>query len=65
MRAAMLPVEIGADMIVFGSAQRLVSWGGTCPGNNESAGHRRSGRLRKGNAWVRRLLCAFAQAVRQ
>jgi hypothetical protein len=34
-----------------------------CPGNNESAGKRSSGRLRKGKAWVRRLLCVFAQAA--
>jgi N-acetylmuramoyl-L-alanine amidase len=34
-----------------------------CPGNNESAGKRKSGRIRKGNAWVRRLLCEFAQAA--
>ena len=61
--AAMLLVEIGADMNVFGSAQRLASWVGICPGNNESAGKRKSGRIRKGNAWVRRLLCEFAQAA--
>ena len=56
-------VEIGADMTVFGSAERLASWVGICPGNNESAGKRKSGRIRNGNAWVRRLLCEFAQAA--
>lgn len=61
--AAMLLVEIGSDMSVFGSAERLASWVGICPGNNESAGKRKSGRIRKGNAWVRRLLCEFAQAA--
>lgn len=61
--AAMLLVEIGTDMASFGSAQRLASWVGICPGNNESAGKRKSGRTRKGNAWVRRLLCEFAQAA--
>ncbi len=61
--AAMLLVEIGADMDAFGSAERLASWVGMCPGNNESAGKRKSGRIRKGNAWVRRLLCEFAQAA--
>jgi transposase len=61
--AAMLLVEIGADMSVFGSAERLASWVGMCPGNNESAGKRKSGRIRRGNAWVRRLLCEFAQAA--
>lgn len=63
MGAAMLLVEIGSDMSVFGSAQRLASWVGMCPGNNESAGKRKSGKIRKGNAWVRRLLCEFAQAA--
>jgi transposase len=61
--AAMLLVEIGADMDAFGSAERLASWVGICPGNNESAGKRKSGRIRRGNAWVRRLLCEFAQAA--
>ena len=63
MGAAMLLVEIGADMGSFGSAERLASWVGICPGNNESAGKRKSGKTRKGNAWVRRLLCEFAQAA--
>ncbi len=61
--AAMLLVEIGADMSNFASAERLASWVGICPGNNESAGKRKSGKIRKGNAWVRRLLCEFAQAA--
>ena len=63
MGAAMLLVEIGADWSVFGSAQRLASWVGICPGNNESAGKRKSGRIKKGNAWVRRLPCEFAHAA--
>jgi transposase len=61
--AAMLLVEIGADMDAFGSADRLASWVGICPGNNESAGRRKSGRVRKGNLYVRRLLCEFAHAA--
>jgi transposase len=61
--AAMMLVQIGADMTVFGSAERLASWVGICPGNNESAGKRKSGRIRRGNAWVRRLRCEFAQAA--
>ena len=63
MGAAMLLVEIGTDMEVFGSAERLASWVGICPGNNESAGKRKSGRVRKGNPYVRRLLCEFAHAA--
>ena len=61
--AAMRLVEIGTDRAVFGSAERLASGVGICPGNHESAGKRKSGKTRKGNAWVRRLLCEFAQAA--
>ena len=61
--AAMLLIEIGTDMDAFGSADRLASWVGICPGNNESAGKRKSGHVRKGNLYVRRLLCEFAHAA--
>jgi transposase len=61
--AALLLVEIGDDMTVFGSADRLASWTGLCPGNNESAGKRKSGRTRKGNPYVRRILCECAHAA--
>lgn len=63
--AAMLLVEIGSDMSVFGSADRLASWVGVCPGNNESAGKRKPADMRKGNPYVRRLLCEFAHAARR
>jgi transposase len=61
--AAMLLVEIGTDMDAFGTANQLSSWVGICPGNHESAGKRKSGRARKGNPYVRRLLCEFAHAA--
>ncbi len=63
--AAMLIVEIGVEMEAFGSADRLASWAGVCPGNNESAGKRKPGRTRKGNRYVRRLLCEMANATRR
>jgi transposase len=63
MGAALLLVEIGDDLTVFGSADRLASWVGICPGNHESAGQRKAGRIRKGNPYVRRLLCEFAHAA--
>ncbi|WP_288143627.1 IS110 family transposase, partial [Accumulibacter sp.] len=62
--AAMLLVESGSDMSVFGTSDRLASWVSICPGNNESAGKRKSGHIRKGNPYVRRRLCEFAHAAR-
>ena len=59
----MLLVEIGDDMQAFGSAEKLASWAGVCPGNHESAGKRKSGQARKGNPYVRRILCEAAHAA--
>ncbi len=61
--AAMLIVEIGTDMDAFGTAEQLASWTGLCPGNNESAGKRKQSKIRRGNPYVRRLFCEFAQAA--
>ena len=61
--ASLMIVEIGIDMAAFGTADRLASWAGVCPGNNESAGKRKTGKTRKGNPYVRRLLCEMAQAA--
>lgn len=61
--AAMLLVEIGDDMQAFGSAEKLASWAGVCPGNHESAGKRVAGKKRKGNPYVRRVLCEIANAA--
>jgi len=52
--------ETGVEMQQFGTAERLASWGGLCPGNDESAGKRRSGKMRPGNRWLRRALCQAA-----
>ena len=44
--------EIGADMTCFVTARHLASWAGQCPGNDQSAGKRRSGRTREGSKWL-------------
>ena len=57
--------EMGPDpAAVFGNGHRLAAWAGLCPGNNESAGKRRSGRIRRGNRTLRAVLveCAHAAA---
>lgn len=61
--AAMILVEIGDDLSRFGSADRFAAWAALCPGNNESAGKRKSGKTRKGNTTVRYLLCEAANGA--
>jgi len=54
--------EIGRDMSRFPTAGHLVAWAGLCPGQHESAGKRKSSRLRKGAPWLKTMLvqCAWA-----
>ncbi len=64
LSATAVLAEIGCDMGRFPTAGHLVAWAGLCPGQNESAGKRRSSRLRKGAPWLKTMLvqCAWAAA---
>jgi transposase len=64
LSAQVIVSEIGIDMSRFETAGHLVSWAGLCPQNDQSAGKRRSNRMRKGAPWLKTTLiqCAWAAA---
>jgi transposase len=55
--------EMGLNMSRFASADHLVSWAGMCPRSDESAGKRRSTRIRKGAPWLKTTLIRAAWAA--
>lgn len=61
--AELIVAEMGADMERFPSAEHLAAWAGVAPGQNESAGKRRSGRTRPGNPHLRAGLTQAAHAA--
>ena len=61
--AEIILAEIGQDMTRFPTSGHICSWAGVCPGNNESAGKRRSGKTRKGNEILKSTLVECAQSA--
>jgi len=61
--AICIVAEIGTNMEAFASHKHLASWAGMCPGNNESAGKNKSGRITYGNAFLRTFLVQMAWAA--
>jgi transposase len=61
--AEVIVAEIGTDMGRFARGGNLASWAGLCPGNDETAGKRRSGRTTKGDRWLRAILVQVAWAA--
>ncbi len=63
LTARVIVAEIGVDMTRFPDAGHLVSWAGLCPRNDESAGKRRSTRVRKSGTWLKTALVTAAWAA--
>jgi transposase len=61
--AANTIVEIGVDMKRFGNEEQFCSWAGMCPGNNESAGKKKSAKIRKGPKQLRSILCQVGNSA--
>src|SRR6201993_1836566 len=61
--AAVLIAEMGVDMSVFANVSQMASWAGVCPGNNESAGKRKSSRVPRGNIYLKAALVEAANAA--
>ena len=63
LSAALLIAEIGNDVKTFKSKERFCSWLGLCPSNNQSAGKKKSSRIRKANVYVKSLAIEVANAA--
>jgi len=61
--ASSILAEIGPNMGCFATSEHLCSWAGMSPGNNESAGKRKSTTINHGNPYVKSMLCEVAWVI--
>lgn len=61
--AASIIAEIGTDMSAFPNSQHICSWAGLSPGNNKSAGKRKSTHINKGNPYLKSMLCEVGWVI--
>jgi transposase len=61
--AMTIMLELGVDVSELSSGRTLARWAGMCPGNNESAGKRKSGKAMHGDKYIKRILCEAANAA--
>lgn len=61
--AAMIIAETGIDMQQFDKSEKFCAWAGMCPGNNESAGKKKSCKTVKGSPALRKVLCEISNAA--
>jgi len=63
VKSSFIPAKVGVDMAQFGSSTRLCCWAGLTPGNNESAGKKKSVRISRAGAYLKPALVQVAHAT--
>lgn len=63
LAAAIIIAETGVNMEQFGTSEKFCAWAGMTPGNNESAGKRKSAKILRGSPTLRKVLCEVSNAA--